>query len=66
MKASAMPTEQMKRYFQDASSEWRVLWTMISGAERSVVASMKIQINPRWFARVTPVIAKRVSKRKTV
>ena len=46
IRARAMPTEQMRRYFQAASTERGERWKAIRGALARVVASMDIQKSP--------------------
>src|SRR6266511_4240338 len=48
--ASAMPTEQIKRYFQDASTEARVRSNGIAIADAIVVASMATHMSATLFA----------------
>jgi hypothetical protein len=66
IRARAMPTEQMTRYFQVASRErwWR--WKEISGAEARVVASMADPQKPRWWVAVTRVMEPRKKNRQAM
>ena len=45
--ASAIPTDPMSRYFQDASTDARVRCSGISSADVTVVASIATHITPR-------------------
>src|SRR2546425_13127561 len=49
MKANAIPTEQMIRYFHIASSDRRVGCSDIRNALNSVVASLPTHLTPRMF-----------------
>lgn len=55
-RAMAIPTEQMRTYFQVASREAAERWVLIKGALARVVASMAIHITMIWSDRVTMVM----------
>src|SRR6266567_5155199 len=57
MKAKAIPTEQMIRYFHIASSDRRVGCSDIRKALSSVVASIPTHMMPRLFDTRTSIIA---------
>ncbi|NTU75782.1 MAG: hypothetical protein HGA86_06650 [Anaerolineaceae bacterium] len=50
MNASAMPTEQIKMYFHEASTEVLLTFNGMMKAEKMVVASIAIHIRPTLLA----------------
>ncbi len=61
-----MPTEQISRYFQVASSDRWCRWKKISGALASVVASTATHSMPRCWLTVTSVMVARKRSRQPV
>ena len=57
MKAMAMPTEQITRYFQVASNDSRERCRPMRKVVTSVVDSMPTHMSPRWLDRNTRVMA---------
>src|SRR5216683_7975274 len=71
MKAKAIPTEQMIRYFHIASSDKRLGCSDIRKALNSVVASIPTHMMPRLFDTSTSIIAvsepsQRAPKRRAI